>query len=560
MENWKENFLFFAKNKVYVLLLSLTAVASYGFMITHHAVGIDDTPYSLYFEEGLAAIVGRWVLFVLNKVVTIGDFAPYLTDLAGVLILMVAVTVWSTLFYTILKDRIPGYGYVFFACVFLSCPLISEVYVYHLHNGVAIGYLCSGISLCFFLEGLKWSKKSLACFAGSLLSLWIALGCYESFMMVWLVGICIILMLKRMCGERVKVFAAIGTAGAVGLCVMVVRSITIAVVTGVFGLEALRDDAVQRSVMELVGWILQEDAMAKFAMVLKRTYLMYVVFGCAYYPIRIFLLATVVILIAAIVYSIRRKDGWIFLLSVAVYVAAFSLIVIEGKETYYRCAQFLPVICGFGVLVCAGGVSAFEKKLISGAKNGTAEVRRRKIAGLSRGVACMMLTVILWNQCADMNKWFYVDWQKYETAKETMQNVAYELERKFDTTKPIVFTGIYEAPVSIIQDAYVSYSSQEYKIMLLMTTWMDEHLLEKFYRSPGVWVVQQPTLSVIEWGKNAFDNNAELTKFFEMHGYHLVPNMDMELYETAEEYSLELPAFPREGSIVDMGEYIIVHF
>ena len=136
----------------------------------------------------------------------------------------------------------------------------------------------------------------------------------------------------------------------------------------------------------------------------------------------------------------------------------------------------------------------------------------------------------------------------------------YELEKNFDISKPIAFTGIYEIPVSIIQDAYVSYSSAEYKTMLKMTTWLDEHLLEKFYRAPGVWVVQQPALSVIEWGKTAFDNNSELIKFFQMHGYNLVPNMDMELYEAAETYSLNLPSFPREGSIVDMGEYIIVHF
>lgn len=56
------------KNKVYLLPLVLTAVLAYGFMVTHPAVGIDDTPYAYYFQEGLAAIVGRWVLYLLNKV------------------------------------------------------------------------------------------------------------------------------------------------------------------------------------------------------------------------------------------------------------------------------------------------------------------------------------------------------------------------------------------------------------------------------------------------------------------------------------------------------------
>ena len=45
-----------------------------------------------------------------------------------------------------------------------------------------------------------------------------------------------------------------------------------------------------------------------------------------------------------------------------------------------------------------------------------------------------------------------------------------------------------------------------------------------------------------------------------MHGYELVPNMDVALYDAAEVYSLNLPEFPKEGSIVDMGAYIIVHF
>lgn len=560
MEKWKERFLYFTRNKIYVLLLGLTAAAAYGFMITHHAIGMDDTPYALYFEEGMSAIVGRWVTYVLNKVVMIGDFVPYLTDFAGVVILMVAVTVWCALLYGMLGERIPRYGYLFFACIFLSCPLISEVYVYHLHNGIAIGYLCSGISLCFFLEGMNWGKKSIGCFAGALVCLWIALGCYESFMMVWLMGVCVILMLQRMCGKTVKVLPTIGVAGAVALAGMILRSVTIAVVTAVFQLEALRDQAAQRSVTELLGWIFREDAWAEFAMGIKRTYLMYVAFGCAYYPIGIFLLATAVILMAALILSIRRKDAWIVVLAVAAYAAAFSLVVIEGKETYYRCAQFLPVICGLGALMFAWGVGALCEKINPGLAAATAGIWQKKAAGACRVLACVILSVILWNQCADMNRWFYMDWQKYEAAKETIHNVAYELDKGFDTSKPIVFTGVYEIPAHIIQDAFVSYGSKEYVTMQKLTDWLDPYLLGKYHKNQGVWVVQQPMLSVIEWGKTAFDGNQELINFFEMHGIDLEPCPDMATYEAAVAYSMDLPTFPQEGSIVDMGDYILVHF
>ena len=41
-----------------------------------------------------------------------------------------------------------------------------------------------------------------------------------------------------------------------------------------------------------------------------------------------------------------------------------------------------------------------------------------------------------------------------------MNLIAYELEKEFDCFKPIVFTGTYKIPKSIIEDAYVEYGSE----------------------------------------------------------------------------------------------------
>ena len=85
MKEWLEEYKGFWKNKFYCLMLGLTGLLSYGYLVTHQTVGIDDTPYAYYFEEGLAAIVGRWVMFLVNKVLHISEFAPFVTDLCGVL-------------------------------------------------------------------------------------------------------------------------------------------------------------------------------------------------------------------------------------------------------------------------------------------------------------------------------------------------------------------------------------------------------------------------------------------------------------------------------------------
>ena len=94
-------------NRLYMGILLLTAVCAYGYKVTNVTIGIDDTPSLYYFEEGLIAIVGRWVLFLLNKVISLAEFAPFVTDFAAVLLLIAAAIVWSALFYSVFGEKIP---------------------------------------------------------------------------------------------------------------------------------------------------------------------------------------------------------------------------------------------------------------------------------------------------------------------------------------------------------------------------------------------------------------------------------------------------------------------
>lgn len=567
------------ENPLYMGILLLTAVCAYGYKVTNVTIGIDDTPSLYYFEEGLIAIVGRWVLFLLNKVITLAEFVPFVTDFAAVILLIAAAIVWSALFYSVFGEKIPVTGYAFFAAVFVSCPLISEVFTYFLHNGIAIGYLSCAVSLCFMREwqnsmrkprkesGL-WEKtdcRTVTKLAAAAVFLWIAMGCYESFMILWLAGLLLLLLSERIClgtertartGER-GVFGTLAGGALAALTAVLLRSLMIVVLTKAFHLEYLQGEAVQRSVTEMLGWMFNPGAFGELVMILKRTFVLYGVFAYAYLPIRIFVLSAVVIAAVTLLRVIRGLDLWSLLLLPAAYFAAFSLLFIEGKATLYRSAQFLPIFCGYGALLFAYAVwqvtTWWEWK--------TQKPQNSCICRGVRGIAILVLAVIVWNQCADMTKWFYIDKQKYDAAVKTVDQIALDLEQNFDTSKPVIFTGDYEIPYSMIQDAYVSYGSTTYFKMKRLTDLIDPDLLDKYNRgSKGVWVAQTPALSVIDWGRYAFDSDAELVKFFAMHGHSLVAEEDISLYEGAEKESLELPHYPQEGYIVDKGDYIIVHF
>ena len=563
------------ENRLYMGILLLTAVCAYGYKVTNVTIGIDDTPSLYYFEEGLIAIVGRWVLFLLNKVISLAEFVPFVTDFAAVLLLIAAAIVWSALFYSVFGEKIPVVGYAHFAAVFVSCPLISEVFTYFLHNGIAIGYLSCAVSLCFMREwqssirkqrkgaglGEKLFCPAVTKLAAAAVFLWIAMGCYESFMILWLAGLLLLLLSERIClgtertartGER-GVFGTLAGGALAALAAVLLRSLMIVVLTKAFRLEYLQGEAVQRSVTEMLGWMVQPGAFGELAMILKRTFVLYGVFAYAYPPIRIFVLSAVVITVVTLVRVIRGRDVWALILLPAVYLAAFSLLFIEGKATLYRSAQFVPVFCGYGALLFAYIIYELTGSPGRG-------VHRKLCLGM-RGITVAVLVVITWNQCMDMTKWFYIDKQKYDAAVKTVDQIALDLERDFDTSKPVIFTGNYEIPYSIIQDAYVSYGDRKYYKMKRLTDLIDPDLLDKYNRgSKGVWVAQTPALSVIDWGRYAFDSDAELVRFFEMHGHRLVACGDIDRYAEAEEESLNLPEYPQDGYIVDKGDYIIVHF
>lgn len=562
LQKWKDSFKALWGSRLYRAVLILTALCSYGFLVTHHTVGIDDTPFTLYFEEGLNAIVGRWFLFLLNKVFHVAEFAPFIVDLAGVLILMAAVTVWGALLHLICGDRVPHWGYLFFSCVFLSCPLLAEVYPYYLHNGVSVGYLCTGISLCFFRElseerGGRW--KILTEAAGMAFFLFAALGCYESFMIVWLLGIFLVLLTEKYMNMPCRVWMILGITVLSAAAAILLRSVMIESVIRIFGLGHLRESAVQRSVGEILGWLFEPGAAAEFAMALKRFYVMYFVFGYAYYPVKIFVIAAVFIGAFGLYSAFRKKSVWIFVLTAGSFISCILLVPVEGKTTLYRAAQFLPVICGYGAFLAAFAVGGLRReRYCSEEATGQIHSRRGVIRKIMTVMSVLLLSAVLWNQCFEMNKWFYVDWLKYESAVNLVRQIDTELKKDFDTSKPVVFIGNYVPPESIIGDAYVKYGTETFFDMKRLTDPIDEHLLEKFYRDYGVWVAQTPALSVLEWGINAFESDEELARFFAMHGMEIKANTNQAYFAEASEYFLNMPVFPKDGSIEDRGEFIIV--
>jgi hypothetical protein len=94
MKKLWEEFQYFFQQKIYVIILCLTAICGYGFEMTHPSIGIDDTAVSLYLEDGLEVVMGRWFIYLINKIFHLSDFSPFMMELIGVILLCISATLF----------------------------------------------------------------------------------------------------------------------------------------------------------------------------------------------------------------------------------------------------------------------------------------------------------------------------------------------------------------------------------------------------------------------------------------------------------------------------------
>lgn len=538
----------FVQQRVYMTALILTGVCAYGFEITHPSVGIDDTAVSLYLSDGLEVVMGRWTMFLINRVFHLSEFTPFMMELAGVLCLMAGATLFCVLLRRLFGDSVGIAGYGIFACVFISNPIISEVYIYYYHDGVDLGYILIALALLAFMDGMESrGKKQALYFAGSMLLVWLAAGCYESFLILYILGLLVLLFLRGMTGRdtlkttHVLKYLSVGALLSAGSVVL--RSVMIALIQKLFGLQELVGLMNQRSLSEMLVLFRDEEGIRTLIMLLKRFWVVYHVNAAVYLPVAVYELAVWSFGIASVRLAVKKKNLWYPVLFFGMYITPVLLTIAEARTTSYRSCQYLPFFAALGIFLCC--------RLISGIG--------RKKAG--RCVSLVLAAVLVWNQAYAMNQSFYVDWQKYENTRAVLSEAAYEIEREYGRDIPVVFTGHYDTPHSLLTDYYVWYGSRQYRFIAAVTDLIDPYLKDKYSTPYGYSFIGEADNPFIQWAFDAFDGtNREMHAFLRMHGHSFQPVTDSAVLEEARAFGETLPEFPQAGSIVDRGDYILVHF
>lgn len=552
MTQMKEDLLYFWKKKSFTTAFVLMTVLTFATQLMEPTIGIDDTSFKLYFVDGVAPAVGRWCIYLINKILPL-KYNPYFVELFGIILLMISVSLWCVVFRRIFQDKIPVLGYIAFACVMISCPMQAELEVWYLQNGSHMAYGITALAVLLILQSLEKNRtfkeehwKYVRLVLGSSILLTIANGCYESFMIVYVIGVLLsyLAILISDAGKYSKNILRWMKNGFIIVGVSIIlRSIIVFAITVIYQLED------QKNVLQVkgVGYIIQQLLNMQgenegIKQLIKEYIVKYYLNGIAYTPVMILALGMFTVVLIGIGYAILRKNWLISVTTLGIVITPVLLCLAEGQVSFYRSAQYAGLVTAFAVLLLFW-------------------VFREKRSATFRYIGYACLLILLYRQGYEMNHWMYVDAMKYEDDKRVMNSVGGYIQENLDASLPICVVGEYENDKSLLEDVYLQSWSKKYTILETLVNAIDPDIFEKYNTPYGYAAAETPQLSMIKWGATAFYGfDRELIAFWKMHGFTFTEDGNLSHYEEAKTLMENGPVWPQKGAIVQMDDYIIVNF
>lgn len=487
------------QNKLLVTLTVLVGVVCFGFTITNFSMGVDDVARGYYFytsNEGSMIQQGRLLHIALNALTHSVQFIPFFTEFVGAALYVLSALLLCGVFQYVAEGRLSKASLAVFACVYLSSSILTEKYIYHLDVlATMVSYCCNALALLYGYRFVKERRKALFFPAAALLMG--AIASYESFIFLYISGVFALFILEMVKINGKKSFRELLTEGVTYALILLAAVavyyglvVAVQLATGQFGIFSRTAERADLSFMELTKSFLQvfRNAIAD-----------------RYLPILVFCGCSGVCLGLLVWLSLRGKNLCLGLCFLALWACNFGVHYGAGAFLY-RAAQTFCFFCGFVLMILSESLRSYGwRKLFYAA-------------------AALLVFV----QAADMNRWFYNDYVRYQKEAYAIHVLANEL-MNCDVEKPVVFTN---APYEGYLDTAL-YSGR-----------------------------QVNGNSLLFWSGCAFHDPTQpfVAEIFRMHGYDFVQSPDEAQFQEATRVSQSMPVWPKEGSVREFEDFIVVNF
>lgn len=535
MKQLKKQLFEFFKDARYLLPIIIVAILSFGFAINNYSVNVDSLEYERYYRSG-NELLGqkRFGIVFISHIIRVFEFNPFFNDCLSVILLILTATIFCALFKQVTNNKLNKNVYTIFSCLFISYPIISEIFLYVSLN-IGIGYLL--VALCLY--GIYSCKKNMLNISILSIIMCITVAIYESFATVYLCGVFIILILEILYNSKERKLKPIiieFLKMIIPLVIGVILSSLISkIIIKVMNIPPNIHAAKQISYQTL-------GLIEGIKNLLKTIFFDYIIAGLFYLPITILIIAIIILILLSCIIGIKDKKVTLIITSLGAILSVFSLSFIQGEAAPYRTAQALSLFIAFVFMLLLQLI--FESK----AKN------------IVKNIAFTFVILLIFYQSAFLHKMFYLNYLKYQAEKITITNIANHLQSEHDITKPVVFVGNYKTPKYIQEKTCIKSTDTRVKIVKkfgeLFNIDIGKYNTEELYISKPMQTIIN---SYINWGTDAFEEpNTSLYNWIKMLGYDFNQG-DINMLYKAQQMALEAPHYPNQGYIIDTDEFIIVN-
>lgn len=494
------------QNKALVFFAVFTGILCFGFPITHFSIGIDDPARNYYlYSHNLGSMIqqGRLMHVAFNFLTHSVQFIPFFTDFVGAVLYVISALLFCGVFQYITDSRLSPGALIAFSCIYISSSILAEKFIYQLDVIVTmLSYCFAALAMLYAYQAVKEKRRGAYWKAAVLLML--AVSSYESFISLYICSVFGIFLLEGLVNQEHLSFRTLLTEG------LRYAGILCAALILYYGLVYL----LQAATGQLAFFQRTQDAwpeelglLGKLQLTTERIYTFFAdAFSVRYLPILVFSLFSLSGACLCFWSALRRKNIWLLCCFLGLLAANFITHYAAGSFTS-RAAQTFCFFCGFIMLLL---ISLFHppicKKLLYAA-------------------AALLIFV----QSADMNRWFYNDYVRYQKESYAVHMLANKLLASCDTDKPVVFTN---APYS---------------------GYLDTELY------PGRQVNGN---SLLYWCGYAFQDKTQpfIAEVFRMYGYDFIQSPTEEQFDAASLAAEAMPPWPKDGSVQEFEDFIVVNF
>lgn len=538
----------FLRNKKYMAVVLAVALLGYGFAMTQVTVSFDDLEGDRYTGSGNEMLrAGRFGQVIWSFLRT-RWVNSYSLELMGVALFVLAAISFSILYRRVSGGQVSMEACTVFSGVLITYPLINEIWEYTgAGTNVCGGYLMAALAVQLvysFLHGGK--RKYILLLTASFLTMWICTS-YESLATVYVFTVFSVLALQVIYGpEKEKRLSQILLQGMLYAAVLAAGLLLRVMIHGaILAIMHLEPGANGQTLIQWGTASGKEILKGLFFGVLQR----YVLKGIIYFPLSELLAAGVVFL--GIGLCACRKHGWVLLLPGAGMLLSLVLLpLLQGEASPYRTCQVFGSFVAFTAMLVVICVQQANWK------------RLRWIPG----AVCALGCVLSFYQAIYLNGFLYANHLRSEEEAFVARDVGTDLRVENLQNKPVIFVGAYPVNPVILEAVSVPPDSKAWSCYC---TWYDRfayYLGEDFYPKDyfeySRKLPQTNVNSMLSWSLTSYSQDS-IRKIFAYYGTEYTPvsyEIFNDTYIQASAYAREhdMPFYPQDGYIVDVGAYLIV--